>query len=73
MLWRNILLNHVSDIKLGEMYACIWKRVKYTNGPCGLPKFWIWSLAFQKYMDGPCSLHFLTHQPTNLKVLACPS
>ncbi|MFS8006488.1 hypothetical protein Hanom_Chr14g01249731 [Helianthus anomalus] len=28
----------------------------YTDGPCGLPKFWIWSLAFQKYMDGPCGL-----------------
>ncbi|KAJ0816710.1 hypothetical protein HanPI659440_Chr00c11g0723681 [Helianthus annuus] len=22
----------------------------------GLPKFWIWSLAFHKYTDGPCSL-----------------
>ncbi|MFS7910856.1 hypothetical protein Hanom_Chr02g00111111 [Helianthus anomalus] len=35
--------------------------LKYTDGPCGLPKFWIWSIAFQKYMDGPCGLHFVTH------------
>ncbi|MFS8029834.1 hypothetical protein Hanom_Chr17g01526951 [Helianthus anomalus] len=35
-------------------------RVKYTNGPYGLPKFCIWSLAFQKYTDGPCGLHFVT-------------
>ncbi|MFS7936015.1 putative pseudouridine synthase, RsuA/RluA, pseudouridine synthase, catalytic domain superfamily [Helianthus anomalus] len=27
------------------------------DGPCGIPKFWIWSLAFQNYMDGPCCLH----------------
>ncbi|MFS8030336.1 hypothetical protein Hanom_Chr17g01532791 [Helianthus anomalus] len=38
----------------------------------GLPKFWIWSLTFQKcthlvpnftksHMDGPCGLHFVTH------------
>ncbi|KAJ0717741.1 putative DNA oxidative demethylase, DNA-(apurinic or apyrimidinic site) lyase [Helianthus annuus] len=40
-------------------------RVKYTNGPCGLPKFWIWSLAFQKYTDGPCGLHFVTHLVPN--------
>ncbi|MFS7992357.1 hypothetical protein Hanom_Chr12g01081301 [Helianthus anomalus] len=30
------------------------KRVKYTGGPCSLLKFWIWSLTFQKYRDGPC-------------------
>ncbi|MFS7916230.1 hypothetical protein Hanom_Chr02g00174681 [Helianthus anomalus] len=41
-------------------------RVKYTDGPCGLPKFWIWSLAFQKYMDGPCGLHFVTHLVPNI-------
>ncbi|MFS7984675.1 hypothetical protein Hanom_Chr11g00989331 [Helianthus anomalus] len=31
----------------------------------GLPKFWIWSLAFLKYTDGPCSLHFVTHLVPN--------
>ncbi|MFS8030227.1 hypothetical protein Hanom_Chr17g01531551 [Helianthus anomalus] len=36
-------------------------RVKYMDGPWGLPKIWIWSLAFQKYTDGPCGLHFVTH------------
>ncbi|MFS7940411.1 hypothetical protein Hanom_Chr05g00464091 [Helianthus anomalus] len=30
-------------------------------GLYGLPKFWIWSQAFQKYTDGPCGLHFLMH------------
>ncbi|MFS7939427.1 hypothetical protein Hanom_Chr05g00451591 [Helianthus anomalus] len=30
-----------------------------------LPKFWIWSLAFQKHMDGPCGLHFVTHVVPN--------
>ncbi|MFS7924781.1 hypothetical protein Hanom_Chr03g00276711 [Helianthus anomalus] len=30
------------------------------DGPCGLLKYWIWSLAFQKYMDGLCGLHFVT-------------
>ncbi|KAJ0650998.1 putative ABC transporter type 1, transmembrane domain-containing protein [Helianthus annuus] len=50
------------------------KGVKYTDGPFGLPKFWIWSLAFQKYTNGPCGLHFVTHGvPNHLKVLACPS
>ncbi|KAJ0512749.1 putative Ubiquitin-like domain superfamily, UBL3-like, ubiquitin domain-containing protein [Helianthus annuus] len=24
-----------------------------------LPKFWIWSLAFQKYTNGPCGLQTL--------------
>ncbi|MFS7930859.1 hypothetical protein Hanom_Chr04g00349201 [Helianthus anomalus] len=33
-------------------YSFIFK-VKYTDGPCGKPKLWIWSLAFQKYTDGP--------------------
>ncbi|MFS7889522.1 hypothetical protein Hanom_Chr00s000004g01607991 [Helianthus anomalus] len=41
------------------------KRVKYTHGPCGLPKSWIWSIAFQKYTDGPCDLHFVTHLVPN--------
>ncbi|MFS7910254.1 hypothetical protein Hanom_Chr17g01537831 [Helianthus anomalus] len=36
-------------------------RVKYTDGPYGLPKFWIWSLAFQKYTDGVCGLYFVRH------------
>ncbi|MFS8033265.1 hypothetical protein Hanom_Chr17g01567471 [Helianthus anomalus] len=27
----------------------------------GLPKFWIWSIAFQNYTNGPCGLHFVTH------------
>ncbi|MFS7950233.1 hypothetical protein Hanom_Chr07g00580941 [Helianthus anomalus] len=36
-------------------------NVKYTDGPCGLPKFWIWSLACQRYTDGPSGLHFVTH------------
>ncbi|MFS7940754.1 hypothetical protein Hanom_Chr05g00468131 [Helianthus anomalus] len=31
------------------------------DGPCGLPKYWIWSLDFQKYTDSPCGLHFVTH------------
>ncbi|MFS7932424.1 hypothetical protein Hanom_Chr04g00367721 [Helianthus anomalus] len=35
------------------------------DGPCGLPKFWIWSLTFQKYTDGPCDLHFVTHLVPN--------
>ncbi|MFS7920928.1 putative transcription factor FAR family [Helianthus anomalus] len=36
-------------------------RVKYTESPCGFPKFWIWSLAFQKYTDGLVGLDFVTH------------
>ncbi|MFS8020599.1 putative clathrin/coatomer adaptor, adaptin-like, armadillo-like helical [Helianthus anomalus] len=36
-------------------------RVMYTDGPSDLPKFWIWSLVFQKYIDDPCGLHFVTH------------
>ncbi|MFS8025605.1 hypothetical protein Hanom_Chr16g01477081 [Helianthus anomalus] len=36
-------------------------RVKYTDGPCGLPKFWICSLAFQKYTDSLNGLHFVMH------------
>ncbi|KAF5810058.1 hypothetical protein HanXRQr2_Chr04g0164921 [Helianthus annuus] len=36
-------------------------RVKYTDSPYGLPKFWIWSLAFKKYTDGPYGLQFVTH------------
>ncbi|MFS7933025.1 hypothetical protein Hanom_Chr04g00374881 [Helianthus anomalus] len=44
------------------------------DGACGLPKFWIWSqhLApkfFQKYMDGPYGLHFVTHLIPNLDTL----
>ncbi|MFS8030983.1 hypothetical protein Hanom_Chr17g01540411 [Helianthus anomalus] len=38
----------------------------YTDGPCGLQKFWIWSLAFQKYTDGPSGFHFVTHLVPNL-------
>ncbi|MFS7996594.1 hypothetical protein Hanom_Chr12g01131751 [Helianthus anomalus] len=45
----------------GSIIIVIFIRVKYTDGPCGLPKFWIWSLDFQKYTDGPCGLHFVTH------------
>ncbi|MFS7933227.1 hypothetical protein Hanom_Chr04g00377221 [Helianthus anomalus] len=33
----------------------------YRDGPCGLPKLWIWSLASQKYIDGPSGLHFVTY------------
>ncbi|MFS7888265.1 hypothetical protein Hanom_Chr00s000001g01592911 [Helianthus anomalus] len=33
----------------------------YTDGPSGLPKFWIWTLAFQKYTNGPYGFHFVTH------------
>ncbi|MFS8006977.1 hypothetical protein Hanom_Chr14g01255561 [Helianthus anomalus] len=40
-------------------------RLKYTNGRCGLPKFWILSLTFQNYMDGPCGLYFVTHLVPN--------
>ncbi|MFS7911023.1 hypothetical protein Hanom_Chr02g00113121 [Helianthus anomalus] len=40
-------------------------RVKYTDGPCGLLKFWIWSLAFQKNTDGPCGLHFVMYLVPN--------
>ncbi|MFS7889526.1 hypothetical protein Hanom_Chr00s000004g01608031 [Helianthus anomalus] len=29
------------------------------------PKSWIWSIAFQKYTDGPCDLHFVTHLVPN--------
>ncbi|MFS8022030.1 hypothetical protein Hanom_Chr16g01434661 [Helianthus anomalus] len=35
------------------------------GGPCGLPKFWIWSLAFQKYTCGPCGLYFVTRLVPN--------
>ncbi|MFS7932649.1 hypothetical protein Hanom_Chr04g00370461 [Helianthus anomalus] len=38
-----------------------FKKVKYMDGPCGLPNFWIWSLVFQKYMNGPYGFHFVTH------------
>ncbi|MFS7908513.1 hypothetical protein Hanom_Chr01g00084071 [Helianthus anomalus] len=36
-------------------------RVRYTNGPGGLPKVWIWSVAFQRYTNGPCDLNFVTY------------
>ncbi|MFS7927128.1 hypothetical protein Hanom_Chr04g00305311 [Helianthus anomalus] len=36
-------------------------RVKYTDSPCGFTKFWIWSIAFQKYIGGPRDLHLVTH------------
>ncbi|KAJ0495108.1 hypothetical protein HanIR_Chr12g0605151 [Helianthus annuus] len=39
------------------------------NGPYSLPKFWIWSLSFQKYTDGPCGLHFVMHLVPNLDLL----
>ncbi|MFS7978849.1 hypothetical protein Hanom_Chr10g00920281 [Helianthus anomalus] len=35
--------------------------LKYTDSLCGFPKFWIWSLPFQNYTDGPCGLHFKTN------------
>ncbi|MFS7949201.1 hypothetical protein Hanom_Chr06g00568801 [Helianthus anomalus] len=41
--------------------ALLLSRVKYTDGPYGLPKFWIYSLVFQKSTDGPRGLHFVTH------------
>ncbi|MFS8030512.1 hypothetical protein Hanom_Chr17g01534931 [Helianthus anomalus] len=40
-------------------------KVKYTDSPCGFPKFWIWSLIFQKYTDGPIGLHFVMHLVPN--------
>ncbi|MFS7889877.1 hypothetical protein Hanom_Chr00s000005g01612161 [Helianthus anomalus] len=40
-------------------------RVKYTNSPYGFPKFWICSLTFQKYKDGPGGLHVVTHLVPN--------
>ncbi|MFS7976906.1 putative exostosin [Helianthus anomalus] len=48
-------------------HSCLLKipRIKYTDSPCGLPKFWIWSLTFQKYTDGPCGLHFIMHLVPN--------
>ncbi|MFS7964161.1 hypothetical protein Hanom_Chr08g00746951 [Helianthus anomalus] len=47
------------------MFIKIKQTVKYTDGPCDLPKFWIRSLAFQKYTDDPCGLHFATHLVPN--------
>ncbi|MFS8021122.1 hypothetical protein Hanom_Chr16g01423711 [Helianthus anomalus] len=38
----------------------------YSDGPCGLPKFLIWSPAFQKYTNGPCGLHFVTPLVTHV-------
>ncbi|MFS7998743.1 hypothetical protein Hanom_Chr12g01157531 [Helianthus anomalus] len=43
--------------------------LEYTDGPCRLQKFWIWSLVFQKYTNGPCGLHFVTHLVPNLDML----
>ncbi|MFS7916806.1 hypothetical protein Hanom_Chr03g00181691 [Helianthus anomalus] len=39
--------------------------MKHTDSPCSLPKFWIWSLPFQKYTDGPCGLYFVVHLVPN--------
>ncbi|KAF5759212.1 hypothetical protein HanXRQr2_Chr16g0738571 [Helianthus annuus] len=40
--------------------------LKYTDGPCGLLRFWICSPASQKYTDGPRGLHFITYEsPAN--------
>ncbi|MFS7913146.1 hypothetical protein Hanom_Chr02g00138411 [Helianthus anomalus] len=36
-----------------------------TDGPCGWPRFWIWSIAFQKYADDSCGFHFVTHLVPN--------
>ncbi|MFS7992398.1 hypothetical protein Hanom_Chr12g01081761 [Helianthus anomalus] len=41
-------------------------RVKYTDVPCGLSKFRIWSLAFQKYTTSPYGLYFVTHLVPNI-------
>ncbi|MFS7963105.1 hypothetical protein Hanom_Chr08g00734221 [Helianthus anomalus] len=43
------------------LFMQIISRVKYTHGPCGLPTLWIWSPAFEKYIDGPYGLHVVTH------------
>ncbi|MFS7924303.1 hypothetical protein Hanom_Chr03g00271021 [Helianthus anomalus] len=43
------------------------KRVKYIDSPCGFPKFWTCSLAFQKYRDGPGGLHIVTHLVPNFR------
>ncbi|MFS8028764.1 hypothetical protein Hanom_Chr16g01514281 [Helianthus anomalus] len=42
-------------------HVLIWFRVMYTASTCGLPKFWIWSLTFQKHTNGSYGLHFVTH------------
>ncbi|MFS7916367.1 hypothetical protein Hanom_Chr02g00176291 [Helianthus anomalus] len=41
-------------------------RVKYIDGPCGCSKFWIKSLAFQKYKNDPYGLHFISHLVLNV-------
>ncbi|MFS7996150.1 hypothetical protein Hanom_Chr12g01126531 [Helianthus anomalus] len=46
-------LNNISEKK---RHIITIDRVKYTDGPSGLPKFWISFVAFQKYTDGPCGL-----------------
>ncbi|MFS7905883.1 hypothetical protein Hanom_Chr01g00052911 [Helianthus anomalus] len=60
-------LDTVCDVKTSVFQIML--RVKYMDGPCGLPKIWIWSLAFRKYIDGPCGLHFVTHLVLNLYML----
>ncbi|MFS8020758.1 hypothetical protein Hanom_Chr16g01419511 [Helianthus anomalus] len=39
--------------------------LKYTASPSGFSKFWIWSLAFQKYTDRLSDLHFVTYLVPN--------
>ncbi|MFS7962233.1 hypothetical protein Hanom_Chr08g00724251 [Helianthus anomalus] len=63
--------NCINNLEIKKSYNGEKKQVfsiKYTDGPCGLQKFWIWSLAFQNYKNGPCSLHFVTHLVPNLGV-----
>ncbi|MFS7916425.1 hypothetical protein Hanom_Chr02g00176971 [Helianthus anomalus] len=62
-----------------EITLYLYIRVKYTDSPCGFPKFldlvplvlqFVTHLVpnfFQKYMDGPCGLHFVTHLVPNLE------
>ncbi|MFS7916361.1 hypothetical protein Hanom_Chr02g00176231 [Helianthus anomalus] len=37
----------------------------YIDGPCGYSKFWIKSLAFQKYKNDPYGLQFISHLVLN--------
>ncbi|MFS7966191.1 hypothetical protein Hanom_Chr09g00770961 [Helianthus anomalus] len=41
------------------------KHHKVHGWSCGLPKFWIWFISFQKFTDGPYGLHFVMHLVPN--------
>ncbi|MFS7990051.1 hypothetical protein Hanom_Chr11g01054281 [Helianthus anomalus] len=51
---RSNLINRSKHFFIFHTQLIFKLRVKYTDGPCGLPKLWIWTLAFQKYIDCPC-------------------